>query len=152
MPRQANELQRSIDDALIDLSEPDADAVLEAVMAGFALVAYADGKVTQEERLRVRSIIPRFATLRFLPQRDLTQAFETATGWFESGPADAKRRALDLIRRVGRDQKVGIPLLRACHAIATADQAFDASEREALISICGALNLNPADYGLKQPA
>lgn len=152
MRRRSNDLQRSIDEFLIELDEPDSDVVLEGVMAACALIAYADGKVTEEERLRMQSIIPRFATLRFLPQDDLTGAFETATGWFETDPEGARRRALEAVARVGQCERFRRPLLRACHAIAVADHVFDVREREALVTICGALDLDPADYGLKEPA
>lgn len=150
MPRRQNDLQRSIDEFLTEISEPEADVILKGVMAACALIAYADGNVAEEERKRMLSVIPRFTTLRFLPQSELIEAFDTATGWFESAHTDGRRRALEAIGRVRQHQRYRIPLLRACHAIATADQAFDTSEREALVSICGALDLDPADYGLRE--
>lgn len=152
MPQRSNDLQRSIDEFLVELDEPDSDVILSGVIAACALIAYADGEVTQEERQRMLSIIPRFTALRFLPQRDLLEAFEAATGWFETAHEDATARALEAIGRVRRYQKYRMPLLRACHAIATADHTFDTREREALVSICVALDLDPADYGLKERA
>lgn len=149
MPRQPIDVQRHIDEFLARISEPDAEVVLEGVMAACALIACADGKVTQDERQRVLSVAPRFTALRFLPQSALIRAFETATGWLEVAHADGRRRAMAAIGRVREHRTCRIPLLRACHAIATADSAFDRREREALISICGALDLDPAEFGLK---
>lgn len=134
---------------MAEISEPDAEVILEGVMAACALIAYSDGKVTQDERQRMLSVIPRFAALRFLSQGELIRAFETATGWFEVAPADGRRRAMAAIGRVREHRRCRIPLLRACHAIATADSAFDRRERESLISICTALDLDPGEFGLK---
>jgi tellurite resistance protein TerB len=149
MPRRQNDLQRSIDEFLAEVSEPDADVILEGVMAACALIAYADGRVAPEEQARMLTVIPRFSTLRFFPQSDMIEAFETATGWFEIAPAEGRRRALSAIGRIRQHERYRLPLLRACHAIAVADQNFDAREREALVSICGALDLDPADFGLR---
>lgn len=152
MPRTQNDLQRSIDEFLAEVSEADADVILEGVMAACALIAYADGKVAHEERTRMLSVIPRFTTLRYFPQSELIDAFETATGWFEAEPIDGKLRALEAIGRIRQHERYKMPLLRACHAIATADHSFDAREQEALVIICAALDLDPADYGLKEHA
>lgn len=152
MPRRPSDLQRHIDEFLAEVSEPDAEVVLEGVMAACALIAYADGKVTQDERQRMLSVVPRFGTLRFLPQRDLIAAFESATGWFESAHADGRRRAMEAVGRLRLHHRCRIPLLRACHAIATADRTFDTRERDALVSICDALDLDPGDYGLREQA
>lgn len=96
------------------------------------------------------TVIPRFTTLRFFAQSEMIDAFETATGWFETSYADGRRRALEVIGRVRQRQRYRLPLLRACHAIAVADQNFDTREREVLISICAALDLDPADFGLRE--
>lgn len=151
MSRQAIDVQRHIDEFLAEVTEPDIDVVLEGVMAACALIAYADGTVTQDERQRMLSVIPRFAALRFLSRSELVDAFETATGWFEAGPAAGRRRAMQAIARVRGHRGCRVPLLRACHAIATADSVFDRRERDALIGICGALDLDPAEYGLREP-
>lgn len=148
MPRTQNDLQRSIDEFLAEVNEPDADVILEGVMAACALIAYADGQVAPEERTRMLAVIPRFTTLRFFSKSDVIDAFDTATGWFETAYLEGRRRALEAIGRVRQHEEYRVPLLRACHAIAVADQAFDSCEREVLVSICGALDLNPADFGL----
>lgn len=152
MPRQQNDLQRDIDAFLAEINEPDVGLVLEGVMAACALIAYADGRVAQEERLRMLSIIPRFTTLRFFPKDELIDAFETATAWFEAGSTDGRCRALEAIGRIRDHERYRAPLLRACHSIATADQTFDVRERETLISICDALGLDAVEYGLKSRA
>lgn len=151
MPRQQIGLQRQIDEFLAEISEPDAEVILEGVMAACAFIAYADGKVTRDERQRMLSVVPRFTALRFLSESELVDAFETAAGWFEAAHTDGRRRAIEAISRVRHHQSCRVPLLRACHAIATADCAFDRREREALVSICDALDLDPAEYGLREP-
>lgn len=150
MGRHSGDVPRELDGFLAEVEEPNAEEILESVMAACALIAYADGRVTPEERLRMLSVIPRFTALRYFSDSELSGAFEAATGWFEAAPADGKVRALEAIGRVRRHQGCRVPLLRACHAIATADRRFDRREREALADICGALGLDPGEYGLKQ--
>jgi tellurite resistance protein TerB len=152
MTRRQNDLQRSIDEFLADVSEPDADLVLDGVMAACALMAYADGTVSREERMRMLSIVPRFASLRSFSQSELVEAFERATAWFDAKHEDGALLALQTIRRVRQHPRYARPLLRACHAIATVDRTFDSRERQALISICVALDLDPAEYGFKESA
>lgn len=152
MARRANEVQRSIDEFLAEVKEADAEAILQGVMAACALIAYADGEVVQQERKRMLAVIPRFTTLRFFPQSELVEAFEAASGWFEDSHSDGTRRAMEAIGRIRQHERYRIPLLRACHAIATADDAFDPRERKALAGICSALDLDPADYGLEDRA
>jgi tellurite resistance protein TerB len=151
MNRRQNDLQRSIDEFLADVSDPDADLVLDGVMAACALMAYADGAVAREERMRMLSIVPRFASLRFFSQAELIDAFERAAARFEDAQEDGALSALQTIRRVREHPRYARPLLRACHAIATADRTFDSRERQALVSICVALDLDPGEYGLREP-
>jgi tellurite resistance protein TerB len=127
----------------------DADtSVVEGVVAGCALVAYADGWVTPEETRRMRGLILRFEPASALGAAAAVQMFEDLTLEFGSDHDAGEARALELVSRLADHPQHSELLVDTCCAIAEADGGFDAEEREMILKICSLLNVDPARHGL----
>jgi tellurite resistance protein TerB len=122
--------------------------LMEAVVSGCALVAYADGWVTPEEYRRMSGLIRAFEPVRAFGFDEVLAYFDQVTDSFTRDPAAGEADALARVARLkGRGRHPEL-LVVICSAIAEADGGFDAEERETLVRICAALDLDPADYDL----
>ena len=126
-------------------------AHFEAFIAACALVAHADGWVTEEERLsasaRVRGLN---ATAVFGVERCLV-AFDAAINRFyndaDLATAWAETAILKLAKQPGA---AGLVVEAACR-VASADGGFDSAERSALLDICQLVNVDPVPFGIVTP-
>lgn len=127
----------------------DADtALMEAVVAGCALVAYSDGWVSPEETLRMRRLILRFAPAKALGLTEILRLFEEITLKFADDHEAAETDAFELVSRLaGRSQESQL-LIDTCCGIADADGGLDAEERETLLKLCVLLQIAPDAHGL----
>lgn len=148
MPSRQQALKQAIDEFLQEIGGAETEQLLESVMAGCAVVAYADGKVVAEERERMMSLIHRFEPLRTFDHTLLDYAFETATRGFESDRYEGERKALFVVSRLRRRRRHATMLLKICQAIASADGFVDPREWHALVRLCKSLDLNPAAFDL----
>jgi tellurite resistance protein TerB len=124
-------------------------ALMEAVTAGCAMVAYADGWVTEDEHKRMLGLIRGFEPVRAFGVDEVVHEFERLTERFNEDHEAGEREALRLVIALkGRRDQAQL-LVQTCCAIADADGGFDAEERQAVIRICEALELRPADFGLE---
>ena len=126
-----------------------AQTMIEPIVAGCALIAYADGWVSPEEERRMARLINDFRPLEVFGAEDVLRAFGEISRLFEEDHDAGEREALRLaseLRGRGRHARL---LLDTCCAIAAADGGFDREERHAAMALCGALDLDPADYGLE---
>ncbi len=148
MPSRKHALKQAIDEFLQEIGGAEAEQLLESVMAGCAIVAYADGKVVAEEQKRMMSLIHRFEPLRAFDRTHLEHAFDTATHNFADDRHEGERMALIVVSRLRRSRRHAVMLLKICQAIASADGFVDPREWHALVRLCKSLDLNPADYDL----
>lgn len=136
----AGELQRELEDA---------DAVLmEAVVAGCALVAYSDGWVAPEETVRMRSLILRFDPARSLGLAEILRLFEEMSQKFVDNHDAGERGALELVSRLAGRKRESELLIDTCCGIADADGGFDAEERKMILKLCTMLQVDPDTHGL----
>jgi tellurite resistance protein TerB len=124
--------------------------LMEGIVAGCALVAYADGWVTEQEHLRMLGLIRGFEPIAAFGLDDVTATFKSLTKRFASDQKGGERAALEAVARVKGASPYPTLLVEACCAIAAADGGFDAEERTAAIRICKVLGLDPADFGLAE--
>lgn len=136
----AAELRQQLEDA--DIS------IVEGVVAGCALVAYADGWVTPEETRRMRGLILRFEPATALGAAAAVQMFEDITLEFARDHDAGESRALELVSRLAGHIDHSELLIDTCCAIAEADGGLDAEEREMILKICTLLNVDPKRHGL----
>lgn len=122
--------------------------LMEGIVAGCAIVAYADGWVTQDERQRMLGLIRGFEPIADFGLDDVLATFEGLSDRFINDHDQAERESFEAVARLRGAQRYPALLVEACCAIAAADGGFDAEEREAAIRICDVLGLDPAQFNI----
>ena len=121
---------------------------LEAVVAGCALVAYADGVVKPEEKQKMMGFLQTSDVLSVFDVTEVIKAFEKVAKNFEFDPAIGEANALQTVGKLkGKDAEARL-MVRVCCAVGAADGDFDDDEKAAVRKICGELGLNPKDFDL----
>lgn len=140
--------KQSWNDLNEEIRHAENEHLMEGIVAGCALVAYADGWVTDEEHDRMVNLIRGFEPVAAFGIDDVVSTFETMTSQFVSDPKSGEAIALKAVARVKGADRYPALLVKACCAIAAADGGFDAEERYAVIRICKVLGLDPASFDL----
>jgi tellurite resistance protein TerB len=122
--------------------------LMKGIVAGCALVAYADGWVTDAERSRMLGLIRGFEPIATFGLDTVIAAFEALSDQFADDPEGAERDALKAVGHMKAAQNYPVLLVETCCAIAAADGGFDAEERSAANRICEALGLDGRDFGI----
>ena len=124
---------------------------LEALISACALVAYADGWVTFEERKSASERLRKIdATAVFGVERCLL-AFDALVCQFDQDPVAATERAeASVLRLAGRPELASLVVEAACR-VAIADGGLDRAERDAILDICQLLKLDPVAFGIVTP-
>jgi len=148
MPLRVQEKYPYMRDYLQDLHSSKALLLFESVVAGCAIIAFADGWVTPEERDRLKTAIKSFSTLGTFSSEELIYAFDTTLQKFERDHDQAEADCMATIKKFGGKSQDAHLLVRLCCDIAAADGAFDAEEREAALRICQELGLPAAEFDL----
>ncbi|ADE16046.1 Tellurite resistance TerB [Nitrosococcus halophilus Nc 4] len=121
---------------------------LEGVVAGCALVAYADGVVKPEEKQKMMGFLKTSDVLSVFDTGDVIKLFEKFSDQFEFDLAIGEANALQAVSKVKKREGEARLLVRVCCAIGASDGDFDNSERKMVSKICSELGLNPADFDL----
>jgi tellurite resistance protein TerB len=129
-----------------EIKKAENEHLMEGIVAGCALVAYADGWVADSEHDRMVSLIRGFEPIAAFGIDDVVETFEVATSRFAADQTDGEAAALKAVARVKGAGKYPELLVKTCCAIAAADGGFDAEERKAVIRICNVLGLDPATF------
>jgi len=132
-----------------EIKQAENEHLMEGIVAGCALVAYANGFVTDSEHDRMVGLIRGFEPIATFGIDEVVETFEAATSRFIADPTDGEASALKAVARVKGANKYPALLVKTCCAIAAADGGFDAEERKAVIRICGALGLDPAEFAVE---
>lgn len=121
---------------------------MEAVVAGCAVVAAADGNVSSEEKQKMMGFIQNSDELKVFKTDDVIKAFTEIVGKFEFDVTIGRGEAYKKIAKIKSKDGAGQLLVRVCCAIGAADGDFDDDEKRAVAEICRELGLNPADFDL----
>lgn len=121
---------------------------MDAVVAGCALVAAADGSITEVEKQTMGQYIQRSEELKVFDMAEVIKRFNHFTANFEFNYMIGKGEALKAVGKIKKNEEASRLLVRVCAAIGMADGDFDAKEQAMVREICGELGLNPADFGL----
>lgn len=120
----------------------------DALIAACALVAHADGWVTEDERISVSARVRGLnATTVFGVERCLV-AFDALINRFEQDAEAATERAEMAILKLSSQPGPARLVVEAACRVASSDGGFDGAERSSLLDICQLLNLDPASFGL----
>ena len=139
---------RTWEDFNEEIHRAENEHLMEGIVAACAFVAYADGRVTEDERTRMLRLIRGFEPIAAFGLDDVTTTFASMTAWFETDQKAGEQAALHAITKLKSKPRYSTLLVEACCAIAAADGEFDTEERLAVIRICTTLGLKPESFGL----
>lgn len=121
---------------------------MEAVVAGCALVAAADGQVTSDEKQKMAAFIQRSDELSVFDMDKVIASFNKIMEGFAFDAAIGKIEAMKKITRLRGKDEAARTMVRVCCVIGAADGDFDAAERKVVVEICTELGLNPSEFDL----
>lgn len=121
---------------------------LEAVVAGCALVAAADGEISADEKRKMAGFIENSPELKVFRTKEVIDEFNGIVVQFDFDTQIGRAEALRKVAKLARKPDAARLLVRVCAAIGSADGHFDENERAVCRLICNELSLNPADFDL----
>jgi tellurite resistance protein TerB len=121
---------------------------LEGVVAGCALVAYADGTVKPEEKQKMMGFLENSDVLSVFDVTDVIGMFEKYAKSFEFDYKIGEANALKAVGNLKSKETEARLMVRVCCAIGAADGNFDDDEKASVRKICGELGLNPKEFDL----
>ncbi|MBC6478232.1 MAG: tellurite resistance TerB family protein [Hormoscilla sp. GUM202] len=121
---------------------------LEAVVAGCALVAAADGHIDPSEKQKMTGFIERSPELRVFDMREVLEKFNKYASDFEFNFDIGKRQALNAVVKIRENEEAAKLLVTVCCAIGAADGNFDDDEKNIIREMCKELTLSPAEFKL----
>lgn len=140
-----NQQKTSMSEAVTRFKNKD---FMDAVVAGCALVAAADGSISAEEKQKMAGFIQRTDELKVFDMQEVIKQFNKFTENFEFDHTIGKAEALKTLGKIKKNDEAARLLVRVCCAIGLADGDFDESEKAMVQEICTELGLNPSDFGL----
>lgn len=121
--------------------------VLQAIVAGCTYIAYADGKVTSDEKSKMLGFLRSSPLTAVYGMDEVVKHFDDNVKRFDFDADSGRIEALRIISRLKGKPEAGM-LVRTCIVIGKADGDFDQNERRAVTEIARELGLNPADFDL----
>ena len=123
---------------------------LDAIVAGCAMIAAADGTISPEEKRKMMGYLQINDDLKVFEIETVIAKFESYTAKYDFDSEIGKGECLKAIANIKKDKGACQLLVRVCCAIGSADGDFDSGERQAVRDICKTLELDPSDFGLSQ--
>lgn len=121
---------------------------MEAVVAGCAIVAAADGDISAPEKQKMIGFIQNSDELKAFRTEDVIAYFNQVVGKFDFDREIGRAEALKIIGRLKKNEPAARIMVRVCCVIGASDGTFDESEKKVVRTICAELGLNPADFDL----
>lgn len=119
-------------------------AFLEASMAGAALVAMADGRLSFAESSRIDEIVQRVKELKAFDPHEAMDCFYAHVDAIEADLEDGQARAHEAVAAVADEPEAAELLVRICVAMSRADGHVDPAEAAEIQRIRHLLNLDAA--------
>jgi stress response protein SCP2/tellurite resistance protein len=120
--------------------------VLDAVVAGCALVGMADGRLDPSERNKMLEFVHQSQELRVFETQKVVQRFNYFVGRIEQDPIIGRAEGFKALGKVRTKPEIARLIARYCIAIGYADGNFDQNEKHMVTDICRELGLNPAEF------
>jgi tellurite resistance protein TerB len=121
---------------------------MEAVVAGCALVAAADGQIQAEEKQKMAGYIGRSEELKVFDMNEVINSFNKCVSNFEFDHTVGKMEALKVIGQFKNNPEVARVIVSVCCAVGAADGYFDEKEKQVVREICQSLHLDPTTFQL----
>jgi stress response protein SCP2/tellurite resistance protein len=120
--------------------------VLEAVVAGCALVGMADGRLDPSEREKMMEFVNQSEELRVFNTQKVIERFNYFVGRVERDSIIGRAEAFKALGKVKTKPEIARLIARYCIAIGYADGNFDQNEKQMVSDICRELGLNPGEF------
>ena len=130
-------------DLLEALIEHRGELLMEAMVAGCAIVAFADGEAVPAERRRVLAQLRSHILLSLFPHDRVAAEFDAHADAFDRAPAQARAAALRLVAPLAPHPRLARVVLRACLDVTVADGVVHPGEVKAVSMVRDALGLGP---------
>ena len=119
--------------------------LLHAIVSGSAMIAFADGEVSAEEKQKLLGYIRNSEQLSVFDTDKVIEIFNQTAQRFEF---DGNIAAGEALRKIApfKGKPEAHLIVQVCVAIAKADGNFDAAEQRAVERICGALELDGKSF------
>jgi tellurite resistance protein TerB len=121
---------------------------LEAVVAGCAMVAHADGVVRPEEKQKMMGFLRNSEVLSAFGADEVIGVFDKFAKQFEFDYQIGQASALQAVAKLKAKEAEARLMVRVCCAVGAADGNFDDNEKAVARKICAELGLNPKDFDL----
>lgn len=121
---------------------------LNAAMAGSALIAMADGKISSEEKQKMLKFIEHNESLSVFSTQDVIAAFQNFVGQIEFDLDIGSAAAYQAIAKLKSNNEAARLVLRMIISIGASDGNFDVDEKKIAVNIAKELGLNPAEFDL----
>lgn len=121
---------------------------LDAIVAGCALVAAADGNISADEKQKMAGYVGRNEQLKVFDMSLVIARFNHYVENFEFDAMIGKQEALKSISKFASKPEEGRLIVAVCSAIGSADGDFDIQEQNTVRDIIRTLGLNASEFGL----
>lgn len=121
---------------------------LDAVVAGCALVAAADGNISASEKQTMVGLIQNSEALKVFKTAEVIERFNHFASGFEFDPMIGKQEALKAMLKIKGNQEEAKMCVTICCTIGSADGNFDRNEQQVVRDIYNALGLSPTEFGI----
>lgn len=122
--------------------------MLEAVVAGCALVAYADGSVDPSEKAKMMGFIQNSPELSVFGMSDVVKAFDNFMSGFGFDLTIGKAQALNAMGKLKSKPEEARIAVAVAISVGGADGNFDDSEKAVVKEICAVVGIAPEEFGL----
>lgn len=122
--------------------------LLEAIVAGCAVVAVADGTIDAVEKQKMAGYLERSEELKAFNMSEVIGRFNHYASNMDFDVLIGKQEALRVISKFKSKPEIGRIIVGVCCAVGAADGNFDELEKKAVGEICGVLGVAPRDFGL----
>lgn len=122
--------------------------MLEAIVAGCAMVAYADGNVSSQEKQKMMGYLRTSETLKAFDVAEVIKVFESYVEKFDFDQTIGVGEVLNVVAKFKGKPAEAQLIVRVCIAVSAADGTFDENERGMVQKLCQSLDLDPQSFDL----
>ena len=140
MPNTSSVGARRSDAGMVATRE--AEVFLKALVAGYALMAHADGELASAERRRLFAIVRDTPAFEDFSPDDLAEEVALHESNYRQDPERAQRLAWDRLDPVAGQRRAAHVLLAACRELIPADGIAHPAEYRALAAIRSRLGID----------
>lgn len=128
-----------------ELEEEVSEDLVEALAAAAAMVAFADGVPSAEEREQLLAVFEEEDRLTEIDLDDLFDAFDDYAERFAEDPTAAESEVLTSVAVFDDSPDLGRLIIRGALAVATTDGILGPAEEKAVGRLCDVLGLEVAE-------